>query len=779
MKRIYLIILVAAMTLSGMAQSVGEAFYIYRNDGQFNAFFRDEVISIEYSQEDADGNHYDEIVTQIVNTADSVYKIPLAAIDSIGFATPKTVYQPGVKRIEGDLRSYVLSVESLTIHFNSNTPANVLPHVGDRLVTTEMSDVFPIGFAGEVVNVIQAAGSIDVVCTAVSLEDVFIYYYGITESEWKTRQVAQWNSPINNRASGTYAPGKLTCTLLNDFGFTNSYVPNDELSFDLSTLKADISVTPVVNGHIFVIVNPFYGVNVSLTITGSYDAEENFALCGGISWKKDFELVRLPWPIAPLVDVYLSLGGFLQAEGEFAIDKKWTQQFRSVFHWDYSSKGTEDLKPLCKTIPVSSGDSGEASIKGNIGAGIYLEVGFDFIHTKKLDIANVNLRAEAGVNLEGNLILTKSDMETAKTSTVIYESLRDTELSLNWFYGVTANAQILKWGVSRDVNLANLPLNNQGKIFTCAMAPSFSDVEIDWSDSDPSALAAEAQVSCPAWLGGRCIISDVGLVLKDADGDDVSRAYLLNGYNGSQGKTNIRKVFTNVTKGDVYKVYPFIKWMGCELLASPYAEVKNETSCPDENHPHMIDLGLPSGTKWACCNVGASNPEDYGGYYAWGETSEKECCNVHNYKYAIDDNEHGIWFDEITGNYKRVIDIGSDIAGTQYDVAYVTWGAEWRMPSKSQFDELINNSYIKWDTHGGLTFMGLNGNSIHFPDAGCSSENGASGGGWGHYWSSSATMDSYNQWAYLIRFWQSWEDILKSLYGPRYMGFSVRPVSNN
>ena len=45
--------------------------------------------------------------------------------------------------------------------------------------------------------------------------------------------------------------------------------------------------------------------------------------------------------------------------------------------------------------------------------------------------------------------------------------------------------------------------------------------------------------------------------------------------------------------------------------------------CPDNNHPHMIDLGLPSGTKWACCNVGASKPEDQGGYFAWGETEEK------------------------------------------------------------------------------------------------------------------------------------------------------------
>ena len=108
-KRLSLILLLAAVTLSGMAQTIGEAFYIYRNDGQFNAFFRDEVLSIEYSNYDVDGVFYDEVVTQIVNTADSVYKIPLAVIDSVGFVTPETKYKPGVIQLEGDILNYIIS----------------------------------------------------------------------------------------------------------------------------------------------------------------------------------------------------------------------------------------------------------------------------------------------------------------------------------------------------------------------------------------------------------------------------------------------------------------------------------------------------------------------------------------------------------------------------------------------------------------------------------------------------------------------------------------------
>ncbi len=94
-----------------------DAFYIYRNDGQFNAFFRDEVDSIHYSCYDLDSTFCNGYVTQVVYTSDSTYRIPLAAIDSVGFVTPETKYQPDVKVIEGDIRSYVLSSDSLTVFF--------------------------------------------------------------------------------------------------------------------------------------------------------------------------------------------------------------------------------------------------------------------------------------------------------------------------------------------------------------------------------------------------------------------------------------------------------------------------------------------------------------------------------------------------------------------------------------------------------------------------------------------------------------------------------------
>ena len=124
---------------------------------------------------------------------------------------------------------------------------------------------------------------------------------------------------------------------------------------------------------------------------------------------------------------------------------------------------------------------------------------------------------------------------------------------------------------------------------------------------------------------------------------------------------------------------------------NPGEEPPSHLTCPNDKHPHMIDLGLPSGTKWACCNVGATKPEGYGGYYAWGETEEKSIFNDVTYIYSIGDDTNGDgWYEDYhskEGTYGQWQQLGDDIAGTEYDVAHVKWGSPWRMPSFDQINE--------------------------------------------------------------------------------------------
>ena len=147
-----------------------------------------------------------------------------------------------------------------------------------------------------------------------------------------------------------------------------------------------------------------------------------------------------------------------------------------------------------------------------------------------------------------------------------------------------------------------------------------------------------------------------------------------------------------------------------EVTVTGGTEPVSYLTCPDDHHPHMIDLGLPSGTKWACCNVGADTPEGFGDYFAWGETEEKSEYSRETYRYCNFTNRRWHWEN-----------LGSDIAGTDYDAATANWGAPWRMPTLEQIDELLNDCTVEKTTKNevnGLKFVGPSGRSIFLPDAG-------------------------------------------------------------
>ena len=151
----------------------------------------------------------------------------------------------------------------------------------------------------------------------------------------------------------------------------------------------------------------------------------------------------------------------------------------------------------------------------------------------------------------------------------------------------------------------------------------------------------------------------------------------------------------------------------------------NKLADGQKNGHDYVDLGLPSGTKWSTMNIGASAPEDYGNYYAWGETETKEDYSWNTYKYFFDNNGNYVPYDDKwrveSGELK---DIGSNIAGTQYDVAHMKWGDSWKIPTSAQMDELQNKEYCEWiwtflnGVEGYIITSKLNGKSMFLPACG-------------------------------------------------------------
>lgn len=202
---------------------------------------------------------------------------------------------------------------------------------------------------------------------------------------------------------------------------------------------------------------------------------------------------------------------------------------------------------------------------------------------------------------------------------------------------------------------------------------------------------------------------------------------------------------------------------GREILAARFTTI---LECPE----YAVDLGLPSGTLWADRNIGAISPEDYGDYFAWGETSPKSVYDWNTYKYWNDKNGD----DRIES--KEMTNIGSNISGTQYDAATANWGNEWCMPTKSQLSELKNNCTWTWTTQNGVNgnkATGPNGNSIFFPAAGSRDDEFLYGAGSdGDYWSSSLIESNPRSACFL-----GFDSGYHSLYSTgRCVGHTVRAV---
>ena len=180
-----------------------------------------------------------------------------------------------------------------------------------------------------------------------------------------------------------------------------------------------------------------------------------------------------------------------------------------------------------------------------------------------------------------------------------------------------------------------------------------------------------------------------------------------------------------------------------------------------ENGYKWVDLGLS--VKWASYNVGASIPEEYGDYIAWGDIYEKD-------NYSADNSE----------TYGKNI---SKLKLTQ-DAAYKRWGGNWRMPTKSEISELVNNCTWSWTKQNGVygyTVKGVSGNSIFLPAAGYKTGNSCyDRGTTGIFWTSKGydTEDDGHVWASTLSFdLEDDDDGLSDRWGyRRYFGASIRPV---
>ena len=242
--------------------------------------------------------------------------------------------------------------------------------------------------------------------------------------------------------------------------------------------------------------------------------------------------------------------------------------------------------------------------------------------------------------------------------------------------------------------------------------------------------------------------------------------------NGS-GAGSFSSYMTGLTMSTTY----YVRAYATNSFVTVYG---NQLSFTTTNDEHVyVDLGLPSGLLWATCNVGADAPEDYGDYFAWGETQPKDYYDWSTYQYCMGSdntltkycNNSGYGYNGFTDNLTTLL--------PEDDAATANWGSDWRMPTKEEWQELYNNTTCTWTTQNGVNgrlFTASNGNSLFLPAAGYRyNSNLDSAGSYGYYWSRSL-YTGYPSDAWYLDFDSGYTGVYGS---SRYYGFSVRPVLEN
>ena len=856
MKNIF-ILLSLLMTMFVEAVAQNDAMFVYRNDGAINGFLKSDIDSIRYSNLDVDSVLHKEYVVQEVWTVDSVYRIPLAAIDSVSFVTPPPSYQEGVEQVSEDLYRYVISYTDSTITFKPNIPSHLLPTEGQVIVADKYEEPFTTGFSGRMTGMKEYADSIVCMFDGVYLDDIYsrLLLVGSAES---------YNDEINQSRTQTRAIWK-------DYDRKINLPASIPLKAGLVTAELE---RPSLKIDYLVCIN-----EGSLQNHVMFKARFNSAGSLSLKVSKDSTFVgdephwlsSIPIKVG-VVSGSIEFGYFVQFSG--SIEAGVTFPFEVGYSGGFLYTDSKGIVPDSPQRSFTWKESEwKASINGSLYAGVASRLSIALLHTK---VACIDLTGKFGPEVSSSYTIDAAE----GIQTTLYDNLKDVEVTSSlkleltpgyrvWFNerkefgGINLSVEFLKkivplmpsisnlsWkrlsnksgelngNVENDIflpcklgwaiysndeyhsthflpdsywvqnswnnnglqyQLSDIPSTGNCKAYPVVRyldklnirVPKYVDLSIpvhitrfDVTDSEykPGAFMNDGlyydykfNVSLTVEIDNLDGVEDWGYVYKDPNGK-VKRISLME-YGTSYTDTRYA-YYRNEAKSTVC-LYGYVKYEGDDeyYYGEPhdYPLEYAVHTCPDNNHPHAIDLGLPSGTKWCCMNVGASSPEQYGGYYAWGETSEKSVYNEVTYSYFNGQDTNG---DGYIDKNLSVVNIGSDIAGTSYDVAHVRMGGSWRMPSFAQQQELINNctrTFTQQNGVYGILVTGNNGGQLFLPAAGYRwSSDLINAGSYGIYWSSSLYPNGdYLASAYCLYFDSGLWD-WKSNY--RIDGLSVRAV---
>ena len=728
MKKQLLFMLLVIMSLGAAAQSM---YGDVNGDGVVNITDVNAVISIIL-----DGKTMTPAAD--VNSDGTVNITDINAIINIILGgQPATELKSDVFLLTADYNDVITDADTVSFTLSSTVPDAKRPLMGNVVVSTADCTPFPDGIMARVTGIVPVAGGLCYNCVQVGLDDVFDQLFIDVEIEAATDSTSANSPTFCAPACATISAELWNATF--DANFSGGGVSATAHARDRASIRVTASKTRN---------TPWYfNINVRNELTSNF----NMSAVSTADFYRSYDIGSVTVGRIPILYIYgvpvlfltpqLTLKGYVEESGEVRLDYSGHFNRTDVSSYTYS----DGQWNISSTYNNDGGtDVAQISIRGYAGIGLIPGLKFALNGTRN----GVGLNVSAGVRERLDFVFDATQFEGGR----LYDACRDSYCSttMPWQESLYAS-----WSVMGHTGEASTPSLQSGEpkimedryLFPLFTSPAYGR-------GNPETTAIISTTSSRRVL----LPTTVGLRLFD-ENDHPLKSWQ-QGYSTIE-LDNVLHVtsFTGLQKDKTYHVRPTVTVMGYTIEASPLASFKIE------EEGDWVDLGLPRGTIWATRNVGASAPEDYGDYFAWGETAPKSCYDWGTYKWCngsfytltkyCTDSDYGYY--GFVDN-KRELDPSDDAACAHYPGG--------RMPSLVQIQELCDNCTWQWTQRNGVNgqlVTGPNGNTMFLPAAGLRWDESLDyAGSYGYYWSRTLYSSDPRD-AYFLDFssgqWHRWRSV--------------------
>ncbi|MBR4830072.1 MAG: hypothetical protein IKZ92_09785 [Muribaculaceae bacterium] len=754
MKKIQLLLLLLLMALpfNGYAQS--NLYGDVNGDGEVTVADVNCVIDVILG---GNGNHY---AADVNNDGEITIADINAVINIILNGPPATELKSDVFLITADYNDVITDADTVSFTLSSTVPVAKRPIMGNVVVSTADCTPFPDGIMARVTGIVPVAGGIRYNCMQVGLDDVFDQLFIDVEIEAATDSTSADNLMMHAPSRAEFALSQELWNATFDANFSGGGVTATAHARDRASISLQVRKTRNTPWFVNIDVRNELTSNFSMSAVSSADFYRSFDL-GSVTVGRIPILYIYGVPVLFLTP-QLTLKGYVEESGEVRLDYSGHFNRTDVSSYTYSDGHWN----IGSTYSNDGGtDVAQVSMNGYAGVGLIPGLRFALNGTRN----GVGVNVSAGVRERLDFVFDATQFAGGR----LYDACRDSYCSTTMPWQVSLYASWSVFGHSGEASTPPL-LSGEPKIMEDRyLLPLFTTPS--YKKGNPATTAIISTTSSRRVL----LPTTVGLRLFDENDNQLQswqQGYSTTDLNNVNHVTS----FTGLQRDKTYHVRPTVTVMGYTIEASPLASFKID----EEEEGDWVDLGLPSGTIWATRNVGASSPEEYGDYFAWGETAPKSYYDWNTYKWYheyYDANGHlhdgytkyctdsSFGLDGFVDN-KTELDPSDDAACAHYPGG--------RMPSYDQIVELCNSCSWQWTQRNGVygqLVTGPNGNTMFLPAAGGRwSDSLVDAGSYGYYWSRTLYSSSPYRAYYLYftsGYWYDWS----SRYS-RYFGYAVRAV---